>query len=83
MRFLRIGWIITHPCKCPDCTYELSFHIYKSHKFFRDGYREHDDDVTYQLAWDMVIRQGRIEALSLDNRSRLDLSGPLGNDQPD
>ena len=31
----------------------------------------------------MGIRQGRIEALSLDKKPRPDLSGPLGNNQPD
>lgn len=84
IRFSRIGWTVTHPRWSPVCRYELSFQIYKNHEFVRNGYRgEHDDDVMYQLAWNMGIRQGRIEALTLDNRSRPDLPASPGNDQPD
>jgi hypothetical protein len=84
MRFSRTGWTVSHPRWCPDCIYARSFEIYRNHEFIQNGYRgEHQDDTMYQLAWNMGLRQGRIEALSMNNRPPTEPPAPLGGEHFD
>ena len=84
MRFSRIGLTVSHPRWCAACISERSFQIYKNHDFIYNGYRgPWQDDQMYHLAWNMGIRQGRIEALSIDTRPPPDHTPQPGLDPDD
>lgn len=62
--------------------YERCFQIYNNHALIRNGYRGvHQDDDMYHLAWNVGIRQGRIEAVSMDTRPPPD-HNPQQEDDP-
>ena len=70
----------------PTLYSERSFEIYKNHRFMPDGYRgpyPKQNDMLFHIAWNVGIRQGRIEGLSKDSRPVEDesIEGAAGKEE--
>jgi hypothetical protein len=66
-RFARQGLTVMHPRWCDECIMRRSKQIYCNHTFVEKGYRGvQRDNEMFQLAWNVGVRQGRIEALNIN-----------------